>query len=176
MRSCKMGAVEPPQAQMEKLSVANKDTPFADLVAEKKPYYQKRIELFEGFAAREKQRIEAAKQAAVPIKIVLPDGGVKQGIKGATTPLDVANEISKSLAKKVVVAKVDGEGWDLFRPLEGDCALQLINWDDPEGKEVRKEQHQGHRVEIARGWHLQQLNRLGAARSAPAQRWASQLT
>lgn len=54
-----------------------------------------------------------------------------------TTPLDVATAISKGLAKKVVVAKVDGAVWDLTRPLEGDCALQLLSFDDAEGKEVR---------------------------------------
>lgn len=100
-------------------------------------FYQKRVELFEKFQEREQQRIEAAKQAAVPIKVVLPDGAVKQGIKDATTPLDIANEISKSLAKKVLVAKVDGELWDAFRPLEADCNLHLFTWDDAEGKEVR---------------------------------------
>lgn len=33
--------------------------------------------------------------------------------------------------------QVDGSTWDLTRPLEGDCALQLLSFDDPEGKEVR---------------------------------------
>lgn len=61
----------------------------------------------------------------------------KPGVKGVTTPLDVATAISKGLAKKVVVAKVDGAVWDLTRPLEGDCALQLLSFDDAEGKEVR---------------------------------------
>jgi threonyl-tRNA synthetase len=51
--------------------------------------------------------------------------------------LDVAAGISKSLAKKVVVAKVDGAHvWDAFRPLEGDCALQLLSFDDPDGRET----------------------------------------
>lgn len=60
----------------------------------------------------------------------------KAGVKGVTTPMDIANAISKGLAKKVVVSKVDGAVWDLTRPLEGDCALQLLSFDDPEGKEV----------------------------------------
>lgn len=111
---------------------------WADVVAEKKPYYQKRVDLFEQYAARERAAIEAAKAANVPITVVLPDGGVRAGVKGATTPLDVANDISKSLAKKTVVAKVDGEVWDLFRPLEGDCSLSLHSFEDPEGKEVRR--------------------------------------
>ena len=130
-------AVAEAQKQMDNLSVSQKDKPFSEIVAEKKPYYHKRIELFEQFHAREQAQIAAAKEANVPIKIVLPDGAVKEGIKNATTPLDVASQISKSLAKKVVVAKVDGELWDVFRPLEGDCALQLLSFDDTDGKEVR---------------------------------------
>lgn len=61
----------------------------------------------------------------------------RPGVKGVTTPMDIANAISKGLAKKVVVAKVDGATWDMLRPLEGDCALQLLSFSDPEGKEVR---------------------------------------
>lgn len=37
-------------------------------------YYAKRVELFQRFKARHDAEVEAAKQAAVPIKIVLPDG------------------------------------------------------------------------------------------------------
>ena len=73
----------------------------------------------------------------MPVSIVLPDGTEKAGVKGVTTPLDVANGLSKSLAKKAVVSKVDGKAWDLFRPLEGDCALQILTFDDPDGKDVR---------------------------------------
>lgn len=101
------------------------------------PFYARRIELFEKFHARQQAQVEAARAAAVPIKIVLPDGSVKEGIKGVTTPLDVALGISKSLAKKVVVAKVDGaQAWDAFRPLEADCALQLLSFDDADGRET----------------------------------------
>ncbi|PSC73319.1 threonine-tRNA mitochondrial [Micractinium conductrix] len=99
-------------------------------------YYAKRVELFQRFKARHDAEVEAAKQAAVPIKIVLPDGAEKPGIKGVTTPMDVALGISKGLAKKVVVAKVDGATWDMARPLQGDCALQLLSFEDPEGKET----------------------------------------
>lgn len=133
-----MGAVSELHQKVERMAVAEdgKAKSFADIVAEKKPYYNKRVELFERYIARDKAAIDAAKQANVHIKVVLPDGATKAGIKGVTTPLDVANDISKSLAKKVVVAKVDGDTWDLFRPLEGDCTLSLHSFDDPEGKEV----------------------------------------
>ena len=47
--------------------------------------------------------IEMPRQA---IKIVLPDGKVKEGVSFETTPLDIAKSISNSLAEKLIVAKV----------------------------------------------------------------------
>lgn len=110
---------------------------FDQMIAEKQPYYQKRISRFEGFHAREVARVEAAKQANEPISVVLPDGKVKAAVKGVTTPMDIAKEISAGLAKKVVVADVDGAPWDLMRPLEGDCAIKLFSFEDAEGRDVR---------------------------------------
>ena len=78
-----------------------------------------------------------AKEAQQPIKVVMPDGVEKEGVRGVTTPMDIIKGISKSLANNAVVAKVDGQEWDLFRPLEGDCALQVLGFEDPEGKHVR---------------------------------------
>ena len=40
------------------------------------------------------------------IKVTLPDGKVMQGISFQTSPLDIAKQISSSLADKVVVSKV----------------------------------------------------------------------
>lgn len=110
---------------------------FAQVVAKKLPYYAKRVELFDQFLLREKDNVEKAKETNVPIVITLPDGSQKEGVKGATTPMDVALLISKSLAKKTVVAKVDCEVWDMFRPLEGNCSLELCGFDSSEGKDVR---------------------------------------
>lgn len=111
-----------------------------EIVESKMPYYSKRIGLFEIYAQREKDKVEAAKIAAVSIKVILPDGKEKAAIKGVTTPFDIANEISKSLAKKCVVAKVDGNAWDLFRPLEDDCTLSLHSFEDAEGRDVSDRQ------------------------------------
>ena len=63
-----------------------------------------------------------------PINVKLPDGTVKQGVKGKTSPYDIALGISKGLAENSVVAKVNGKGWDLKRPLEGkfDCRQKII--------------------------------------------------
>ena len=122
-------------AAMEALSVQEKDWPA--LVADKQPYYARRVELFSKYKARHDAALQAARAAAVAIRVILPDGTERQGVKGATTPLEIAAGLSKSLAKKAIVAKVDGAVWDLARPLEGDCTLQILGFEDADGKEVR---------------------------------------
>ena len=80
-----------------------------------------------------------------------------------TTPYNLAKSISKNLAEGSVVARVkyskrydspfgkgpvsaeaeehaieasDYENWDLTKPLEGDCTMELLSFDDKIGKEV----------------------------------------
>ncbi|WP_424964242.1 threonine--tRNA ligase [Ekhidna sp.] len=67
------------------------------------------------------------------ITITLPDGSKKQYEKGSTA-LDVAMSISEGLARNVLAAKVNGEVRDSFRPIEEDAELQLLTWNDDEGK------------------------------------------
>jgi len=69
------------------------------------------------------------------IKVTLPDGAVREYEDGAS-PHDVALSISNSLAKKALAAKVNGEMYDLTRPLEGDVELALITAKDSEGLEL----------------------------------------
>eukprot|EP00798_Chlamydomonas_sp_ICE-L_P008895 gene8895-3778_t len=109
---------------------------FEQIVAEKKPYYEQRITLFEKFRARELEAMEKAREAAEVINIIMPDGKEIPGVKGLTTPFDIAKGISSSLAKRTVVAKVDEQDWDLTRPLVADCALQLFSFNDAEGREA----------------------------------------
>lgn len=67
------------------------------------------------------------------IKVTLPDGSVREYPKG-TTPMQVASGISEGLARNVLSAKVNGEVIDANRPLESDCTLQLLTWNDEDGK------------------------------------------
>lgn len=69
------------------------------------------------------------------IQVTLPDGSKREYPDGAS-PLDVAESISKSLAKKALAAKVDGQMWDLVRPLEGDAQVAIITDKDAEGLEL----------------------------------------
>lgn len=71
-------------------------------------------------------------------ELKFPDGAIRQYEDG-TSPLMIAEGISKSLAKKVVAAKIDGQIWDLSRAIETKNAPQsfeLINRDSPDGLEV----------------------------------------
>jgi threonyl-tRNA synthetase len=67
------------------------------------------------------------------INITLPDGSVRQYEKGVTA-IDVAMNISEGLARNVLAARVGGEVWDASRSINEDAALQLLTWNDPEGK------------------------------------------
>lgn len=69
------------------------------------------------------------------IKITLPDNSVRELESGATG-LDIANAISSRLAKDVLAVSVNGEVWDLNRPIKQDSAIKLYTWDDREGKET----------------------------------------
>ncbi|MBN1783342.1 MAG: threonine--tRNA ligase [Alphaproteobacteria bacterium] len=65
------------------------------------------------------------------IKISFPDGSQKEYNKGVSA-FKIAQSISPSLAKSALYAKVDGKYWDLTRPLEKDCVLQLLTLKDAE--------------------------------------------
>lgn len=67
------------------------------------------------------------------IKITFPDMSIKEfeiGISG----LDIAKSISHKLAKEVLSVEVNGELWDLTRPINEDASVKLFKWDDEEGK------------------------------------------
>ena len=69
------------------------------------------------------------------IKVTLPDGSVREYPKG-TTSMQIALSISEGLARNVLSAKVNGEVIDANRPLNSDCTLSLLTWNDAEGKET----------------------------------------
>jgi threonyl-tRNA synthetase len=69
------------------------------------------------------------------IEITLPDGS-KQLVEPGTRPIDIAKSISPRLADAAIVARVDGELYDLTRPLEKDASLQILTAKDPESLNV----------------------------------------
>ena len=67
------------------------------------------------------------------IKITFPDNSVKEYPEG-TTAMQIAESISSRLAQEVLAASVNGEIWDLTRPINQDAAIKLFKWEDEEGK------------------------------------------
>ena len=125
-------------------------------------WLQHRMDVWDRVAAKHAATIAAKEKK--PITITLPDGSQKEGTAWETSPMDIANGISSGLARTVVVARVkyavaladegivkadgidedspatdeeqDAVLWDATRPLEGDCALELLKYSDKEGKTV----------------------------------------
>jgi len=100
-------------------------------------FLQHRLDLFDRLKKRQDE--ELAKKPREPINITMPDGSIKVGTSYETTPGDIAKGISSSLYKRTVVARLNGDKdqlWDLDRPLEASCSLELLNFDDEQGKMV----------------------------------------
>jgi len=127
-------------------------------------FLAQRLQKYEALKARKDEEFTALPRE--PIKITLPDGAVIDGTSFESSPMDVAMGISQGLANAVVVAKVFytrrfgeklniadssgfeeeeennpskvdvGELWDMLRPLEGDCKLELLKFDEWEAKMV----------------------------------------
>ncbi|KAI4882135.1 hypothetical protein NFI96_027678, partial [Prochilodus magdalenae] len=99
-------------------------------------YVSERLELYEKLK-KESDAI-LAKQAASsqPISVQLPDGQKVEARSWITTPYQLACGISQGLADNCVIARVDGDLWDLDRPLEKDCSLELLRFDHEDAQAV----------------------------------------
>ncbi|MEI8110889.1 MAG: threonine--tRNA ligase [Chitinophagia bacterium] len=69
------------------------------------------------------------------INIQFPDGAVRQYESGISA-LAIAQQISEGLARKVLAAKINGEVWDASRPINTDASLQLLTWNEDDGKQT----------------------------------------
>ena len=67
------------------------------------------------------------------IHVTLPDGSVREYPKGSSS-LDIALSISEGLARNVLAAKVDGKVQDANLPIDSDAQVQLLTWNDRDGK------------------------------------------
>nr|XP_048283778.1 threonine--tRNA ligase, mitochondrial isoform X2 [Myodes glareolus] len=96
-----------------------------------------RFALFEELWAAQGKRLASMTQKKPrAIKISLPEGQKVDAVAWNTTPYQLAQQISSTLADAAVAAEVDGKLYDLERPLETDCHLRFLTFDSPEGKAV----------------------------------------
>lgn len=67
------------------------------------------------------------------VKITLPDGSAREypkGVKG----IEIAQSISEGLARNALSVEVNGEIWDLSRPIDSDSSIKIFTWNDKGGK------------------------------------------
>ncbi|MCH9025040.1 MAG: threonine--tRNA ligase [candidate division Zixibacteria bacterium] len=69
------------------------------------------------------------------VQIKFPDGSVRD-FESGVTGFDVARSISPRLAKEAVSIKVDGIVTDLNRPVADSAPVQILTFNDPEGRQV----------------------------------------
>ena len=67
------------------------------------------------------------------LNITLKDGAVREVAEGMSV-LDFVKQVSNSLAKKVLAAKVDGKTVDLTYVLEKDCQVDFLSFEDEDGR------------------------------------------
>ncbi|XP_045335019.1 threonine--tRNA ligase, mitochondrial isoform X12 [Leopardus geoffroyi] len=96
-----------------------------------------RLGLFEElWAAQVKKLASVAQKEHRTIKISLPGGQRVDAVAWSTTPYQLAQQISSTLADTAVAAQVNGELYDLERPLETDSDLRFLTFSSAEGKAV----------------------------------------
>ncbi len=69
------------------------------------------------------------------IKVYLKDGSCKEYDRGITVR-EVAENISRNLAKAAIIAEVDGRLVELGFPLRNDCELNILTFQDEDGKDA----------------------------------------
>ena len=67
------------------------------------------------------------------VKITFPDNREKEYKKGSSG-FDIARSIHPRLAKEALSVTVNGELWDMMRPIDMDSSIRFHKWEDEEGK------------------------------------------
>ncbi|XP_012669823.2 threonine--tRNA ligase 1, cytoplasmic isoform X2 [Clupea harengus] len=99
-------------------------------------YISERLELYEELKKENDALLAKRAAGSHPISVVLPDGQKVQAQAWVSCPYQLACSISQGLADNSVIARVDGELWDLDRPLEKDCSLELLRFDSDDAQAV----------------------------------------
>ena len=69
------------------------------------------------------------------VKVTLKDDVVKE-FQSGTTVMDIAKSIGMGLYKAACLAKIDGETFDLRTPVTKDCHVEILTFDDEDGKKA----------------------------------------
>lgn len=96
-------------------------------------FIDERQKLFSELYAKQQAKLAAAPRS--PVTITYKTANMV-GTSYETTPMQAAKELGYANLDELVIAKVNGELWDLSRPIESDAELQLLTFEDEEGQQV----------------------------------------
>nr|XP_034986387.1 threonine--tRNA ligase 2, cytoplasmic [Zootoca vivipara] len=139
------GAQDPPNANLvvhqSKHKREKKENQAADgcrsELQQEPSFIKERLKLYEALKKEHDALLDSrASSQSRPIKITLADGRKMEGESWKTTPQQLALRISRGLADNAIIAKVNGELWDLDRPMERDSSLELLTFDSEEAQAV----------------------------------------
>ncbi|CAG98056.1 threonine--tRNA ligase THS1 [Kluyveromyces lactis] len=101
-------------------------------------FIDERIQMFDRLKKEYDDKVAAAPRVA--LTVVLKDGSTKEATAWETSPMDIAQQISKSFSERQCISKVNGELWDLERPLEGnegdELKVEFFDFESDTGKKV----------------------------------------
>lgn len=97
-------------------------------------FIESRLNLWNKLKIEHDKSVKAKANDAIKVK--LKYGQVYEGLSWQSTPSEIYQQLNKNALKKAIVAKVNDELWDLSRPLEGDCNIELLDFENPLAKQV----------------------------------------
>uniref|UniRef100_A0A8C7W2R3 threonine--tRNA ligase n=1 Tax=Oncorhynchus mykiss TaxID=8022 RepID=A0A8C7W2R3_ONCMY len=99
-------------------------------------YISERMQLYEELKKESDALLTRRAADSQPITVELPDGCRVEGQAWVTTPYQLACGISQGLADNAVISRVNGDLWDLDRPLEKSCSLEILRFDNDDAQAV----------------------------------------
>ncbi|XP_004413033.1 PREDICTED: probable threonine--tRNA ligase 2, cytoplasmic isoform X2 [Odobenus rosmarus divergens] len=153
-------AAGPPSSQTQEKNTKAKEDSRPESEVNQPDFVKERLKLFEILKQDHQLLFVVADKKGNTSNVItvrVAGGKTVEGEVWKTTPYQVAAEISPELAEGMVVAKVNGELWDLDRPLEGDSTLELLTFDNEEAQAVywHSSAHiLGEAMELYYGGHL----------------------
>uniref|UniRef100_A0A8C7WFU3 threonine--tRNA ligase n=1 Tax=Oncorhynchus mykiss TaxID=8022 RepID=A0A8C7WFU3_ONCMY len=99
-------------------------------------YISDRMRLYEELKKESDALLARRAADSQPITVELPDGRRVEGQAWVTTPYQLACGISQGLADNAVISQVNGDLWDLDRPLEKSCSLEILRFDNDDAQAV----------------------------------------
>lgn len=97
-------------------------------------FIERRLNLWNKLKAEYDEKLKG--KASQPIKVNVQHGSIYEGLAWQSTPYQIYSEINTKSMRSAIVAKVNNELWDLNRPLENDCDVELLTFEDPAAREV----------------------------------------